>query len=342
MKSNLNEAMKMNSIEGTQQFQKQIGESLDLEHGKSVILQEAAALKLLSESLDQHFSHAVDAIFWTSGRLVISGLGKSGHIGRKMAATFAATGTPSFFLHASEATHGDLGMLAKGDVLIAISNSGQTRELISLAAHASAIDVTVIAIVSRENSSLAQAADIVLLLPDVQEAGPEKMAPTTSTTMTLALGDALAISTMVRRGIDRESLAKWHPGGSIGSRFSPIEDLIDPRVPLPLVGLDAPARDAIFEMTSVGKGVVGVIGEHGDLVGIITDGDLRRSFQQVFTAKARDLMSAKPITVPVGAIAEDVLGVMNQSKITVVFVMDRDHPKRPVGLIHIHDLGTIV
>lgn len=309
---------------------------------QAVILQEASALHLLSASLDKEFSRAIEVILSTKGRVVISGLGKSGHIGRKIAATLAATGTPSFFLHASEATHGDLGMLVEGDILIAISNSGQTRELIPLAAHAKAIGVTIIAIVARANSPLAQSADIVLLLPAAPEACPEKIAPTTSTTMTLALGDALAISTMVRRGVGRESLVKWHPSGSIGNRLSPVEDLLDSRRPLPLVALDAPARDAIFEMTSVGKGVVGVIGEHGDLVGVITDGDLRRSFQQVFVAKARDIMSANPITVPVGTVAEEVLALMNQAKITVVFMMDRDHPKRPIGLIHIHDLGAII
>jgi arabinose-5-phosphate isomerase len=309
--------------------------------GRAVISHEAAALNLLAEALDESFAAAVDQILKAERRVIITGLGKSGHIGRKIAATLAATGTPAFFVHASEAGHGDLGMLTAGDLLIAISNSGFTQELRPIIAHAQAMDLPIIAIVSKAESPLALGADIVLKLPPAAEACPVQVAPTTSTTMTLALGDALAMAVMRRRGVSRETLARWHPGGSIGNRLSPVDELLDPRRPLPLVALDSPVRDAIFEMTSVGKGVVGVLDENGELAGLITDGDLRRNFQQVFTARACDIMSQHPITIRSGTIAEDAFRVMNASKVTVLFVMDKNHERRPLGLLHIHDFGSL-
>ncbi|MBO9669744.1 MAG: KpsF/GutQ family sugar-phosphate isomerase [Sphingobium sp.] len=310
--------------------------------GQSVIFQEAAALQALAKSLNGAFSAAVDCLLKVERRVVISGLGKSGHVGRKIAATLAATGTPAFFVHASEAAHGDLGMLLNGDLLIIISNSGFTQELRPLVAHAKAIDIKIIAIVSKLESPLAKAADIVLQLPEIEEACPVKMAPTTSTTMTLALGDALAICTMRQRGVDRESMAKWHPGGNLGTRFSPVVDIIDPRQPLPLVALDAPLRDAIFEMTAVAKGAVGVIDERGKLVGVITDGDLRRNFHLIHSAKAQDIMSHSPKTILGTTIADDAMKLMTDAKVTVLFVLDSQQPDRTIGLLHIHDLGHLL
>jgi arabinose-5-phosphate isomerase len=310
--------------------------------GQSVIFQEAAALQILAQSLNGAFSAAVDCILNVERRVVVSGLGKSGHIGKKIAATLAATGTSAFFVHASEAAHGDLGMLMTGDVLVIISNSGFTQELRPLVAHAKAINIKIIAIVSKLESPLAKAADIVLQLPAIEEACPVKMAPTTSTTMTLALGDALAICVMRQRGIDRESMAKWHPGGSLGNRFSPIVDIIDSRLPLPLIGLDAPLRDTIFEMTAVAKGAVGVIDERGKLVGVITDGDLRRNFHVIHTGKARDIMSHSPKTILSTMIADDAMKLMTDAKVTVLFVMDSQQPDRTIGLLHIHDLGHLL
>ncbi|MCW2415938.1 arabinose-5-phosphate isomerase [Sphingobium sp. B8D3A] len=310
--------------------------------GRSVILKEAEALHVLADSLDARFSSAVESILATERRVVISGLGKSGHVGKKMAATLAATGTPSFFIHASEAAHGDLGMLETGDLLIVISNSGFTQELRPLVAHAKSIDIKIVAIVSKLESPLAQSADLVLQLPAMEEACPVKMAPTTSTTMTLALGDALAISVMRRRGVGREAMAKWHPGGSLGNRFSPIGDIIDRRRPLPLVALDAPLRDAIFEMTAVAKGAVGVIGENGELVGVITDGDLRRNFHLIHTGRACDIMSKAPKTILSSAIADDAVKMMTDARVTVLFVMDSERPTNTIGLLHIHDLGHLL
>ena len=310
--------------------------------GQSVIFQEAAALRILAESLGSAFCDAVDCILKADRRVVISGLGKSGHIGRKIAATLAATGTSAFFVHASEAAHGDLGMLVTGDTLVIISNSGFTQELRPLVAHAKAINIKIIAIVSKLESPLAQAADIVLQLPNIEEACPVKMAPTTSTTMTLALGDALAICVMRQRGIDRESMAKWHPGGNLGNRFSPVVDIIDQRQPLALIGLDAALRDVIFEMTAVAKGAVGVIDEGGKLVGVITDGDLRRNFHLIHSGKARDIMSHHPKTILSTTIADDAMKLMTDAKVTVLFVMDSEQPERTIGLLHIHDLGNLL
>jgi len=309
-----------------------------LHSGRAVILQEASGLAQLASKLDENFVKAVDTILATHGRIIITGVGKSGHVGRKIAATFAATGTTSFFMHASEAAHGDLGMVAPGDLLLVISNSGRSRELRPLLAYAQRIGIGVIAIVSRTQSPLARAAHITLKLPDAPEACPVRIAPTTSTTMMLGLGDALALAIMQRRGLTRTDIAKWHPGGDIGWRLSPIEEVVDTTEPLPLVRWDAPMRDVVFEMTSGGKGVTGVVDEAGALVGIITDGDLRRAFDQVLTARAADVMTRKPITVPRHAPVENVLALMNEAKITVLFVTEVDDTTRPVAIAHIHDL----
>lgn len=310
--------------------------------GQAVLRHEAAAVNLLADSLDENFTDAVNLILESKHRIVVSGLGKSGHIGRKIAATLAATGTPAFFMHASEAAHGDLGALRPGDLLMIISNSGVTPELRPLVVHAKAIGIAIIGIVSKADSPLARSSDIVLLLPAVEEACPVKMAPTTSTTMMLALGDALAVAIMRRRGIGRESLAKLHPGGNLGSRFSPVGDILDPRQPLPLIGVDAPMRDAIFEMTAVARGVVGVIDASGALVGVITDGDLRRHFHLIHAAKAREIMSRAPKTILSSTIVDDAIKLMNEAKVTVLFVMDHKQPDHIIGLLHIHDLGRLL
>jgi arabinose-5-phosphate isomerase len=309
-----------------------------LEAGRSVILQEAAGLSALASVIDQSFADAVNIILATRGRVIVAGIGKSGHVGRKIAATFAATGTTSFFLHASEAAHGDLGMVAAGDLLLVLSNSGYSRELGPLLAYARRQGVPVIGMVSKRKSPLGVAADIVLQLPAAQEACPERIAPTTSTTMMMALGDALAMSAMQRRGITRNDIAQLHPGGNIGSRLAPVEEVINCNDPLPLVRWDAPMRDIVFEMTSGGKGVAGVIDDQGALTGIITDGDLRRAFDHVLTARAADIMTRDPITVPVGTPVEEVLTLMNNAKITVIFVTALNDVAHPVGIAHIHDL----
>jgi len=309
-----------------------------IQTGRAVVMQEAEALKRLAASLDDRFEQAIDLILATERRVIVTGVGKSGHIGRKVGATLAATGTAAFFLHASEAAHGDLGMVVPGDTLLVLSNSGFSRELRPLIGYARRFGIPVIAIVSRLESPLAKAANIALQLPSVAEACPARIAPTTSTTMMLALGDALAIGAMGRRGITRSDMAMWHPGGEIGSRLAPVEEIIDLDAPLPLVRADAPMREVVFEMTSGGKGVAAVVDEEGALIGVITDGDVRRAFDQVLTARARDIMTPDPITVPRGAPMEEVLALMNVRKITALFVTEADDPTRPIGIAHIHDL----
>lgn len=314
--------------------------ALVLEAGRDVIDQEAKALRSLYHALDDSFVDAVWLILKTRQRVIVTGVGKSGHVGRKVAATLASTGTPAFFLHAGEASHGDLGMLGPQDTLVVLSNSGFTREIRPLLSHARRLGVPVIGIASDCNSPLGRQADILLELPRTEEACPARIAPTTSTTMMLALSDALAIAVMRQRGIARDDLARLHPGGEIGYRLSPVDDILDGNAALPLVRMDAPLRDVVLEMTSVGKGVAGVVDQLGHLVGVITDGDLRRSIDQVLIAKAADVMTRTPITAPSGTSIEDVRALMVDSKITVIFVTDRENTRRPIGVVHIHDLAA--
>lgn len=309
------------------------------ESGKSVILQEAAALHQLAEALDGHFDAAVRLLLNTEKRIIVTGIGKSGHIARKVAATLAATGSPAFFIHPAEASHGDLGMLMPGDSLLAFSNSGATPELASILAHASRLSIPIISVASQMDSPLARQADVHLSLPRVEEACPVRIAPTTSTTMMLALGDALAIAVMRLRGITRHDLALLHPGGNIGRRLMPVEQILQVEAALPLVQADTKMRDVVLEMTSVGKGVAGVVDETGHLIGIITDGDLRRSFDRIAIASASDIMTHEPVTIPSGTTLEDAYVLLNDARITVAFVMAQDDPGRPVGVLHIHDLA---
>lgn len=313
--------------------------SFAVESGKSVIRQEAAALHQLADGLDGNFDAAVGLLLKTEKRVIVTGIGKSGHVARKVAATLAATGSPAFFIHPAEAAHGDLGMLMPGDCLLAFSNSGATPELSSIIAHASRLSIPIISVASRLDSPLARQADVHLSLPRIDEACPVRIAPTTSTTMMLALGDALAIAVMRLRGITRHDLALLHPGGNIGRRLMPVDQMIQRDAPLPLVHADTKMRDVVLEMTSVGKGVAGVVDETGHLIGIITDGDLRRSFDRIAIATARDIMTREPITIPSGTTLEDAYVLLNDAKITVAFVMAQDDPGRPVGVLHIHDLA---
>lgn len=310
-----------------------------LENGREVIRQEAQALALLADALAPGFVAAVQAVLETRGRLIVTGIGKSGHVGSKIAATFAATGTAAHFVHPAEAAHGDLGMIAANDALLVLSNSGATSELRAVVSHGRRLGLQIIAIVARETAPLARQADVVLCLPDVEEACPVRIAPTTSTTMMLALGDALALAVMQQRGITRRDLLQWHPGGSIGYRLLPVDHLLRDGRPLPLVERATPMRAVVLEMTAAGKGVAGVVDEAGHLVGIITDGDLRRAFDQILVATAGDIMTQTPVTIASGTTIEDALILMNEAKITVVFVMAAAEPRRPVGIVHIHDLA---
>jgi arabinose-5-phosphate isomerase len=312
--------------------------------GAEVIRIEADALNLLAESLQDSFVEACEAIFCARGRTVITGMGKSGHIGRKWAATMAATGTPAIYVHPAEAAHGDLGMLVPGDLLVVISNSGNTTELRAFLNYARRIGVTVIGVASRSDSLVIQRADIKLCLPAAREACPANIAPTTSTTLQLALGDALAMTIMDMRGFTRESLKTLHPGGSIGLRLTPVAEIMHGHDRLPLVDEEASMREVILTMTSMGFGIAGVVDKAGRLTGVITDGDIRRHFDALAYATAGEVMTSAPKTLALDTLAEDALHFLNENQITCAFVMEPNAPVNtgvPTGIVHIHDFLRI-
>lgn len=283
-------------------------------------------------------SSAVSLILDSPGRVIVAGMGKSGHVGRKIAATLASTGTPAHFVHPAEASHGDLGMITRQDVVIALSWSGEAPELADMIAYAKRFAVPLIAITSRAESPLGMAADILLLLPRMPEACPNGLAPTTSTTMQLAMGDALAMSLLQARGFSPVDFRSFHPGGKLGAQLKRARDLMHSGDEIPSVSHSARLRDAIVEMTSRRFGMTGVVDDEGILVGVLTDGDLRRAFQGGgdLDLAVSDAMNKGPRTVPGLALAADVLAMMNEQGITSVFVVEGD--RRPVGVLHLHDL----
>jgi len=302
-----------------------------------VISEEAAALSALVEALDGRFGRAVEALLAATGRVIVSGMGKSGHIGRKIAATFASTGTPAHFVHPAEASHGDLGMMARGDAILVLSNSGETPELADLVAHTRRFRIPLIAVTARPESTLAQQADIALLLPDRPEACGIGIVPTTSTTMMLALGDALAIALMQARAFTPEHFRAFHPGGKLGARLSTVGDLMHKGDALPLVGLHTPMSDALLTISQKGFGVVGVVDDDGNLAGIVTDGDLRRHMLGLLDHLAGEVMTAAPRTISPAQLAVEAVALMNERKITCLFVVDPPGSRRAVGILHIHD-----
>jgi arabinose-5-phosphate isomerase len=273
-----------------------------------------------------------------AGKVVVSGLGKSGLICRKIASTLASTGTPALFLHAAEGLHGDIGMLTRGDVLLAVSNSGAT-EVLALLAPARRLGLPVVAMTGDGNSQLARAADVVLDVSVAEEACPLGLAPTASTTATLALGDALAIALLERRGFSAADFGTLHPGGALGRRLRRVDELMHVAGEMPVVAAAASMADVLREMSSKRLGLTAVVAEDGTLAGIITDGDLRRAVQthgDVLHFSARDVMTLTPKTVPAGALAESALALMEQHAITALFIVDADG--RPTGVLHLHDL----
>lgn len=284
------------------------------------------------------FASALDALGETAarGRVIVTGMGKSGHIARKIAATLASTGTPSLFVHPAEAAHGDLGMIQAGDAILALSNSGETAELAVILDHAKRFALKLVAITGRAGSTLALAADAALILPDVPEACPNGLAPTTSTTLTLALGDALAVALLSRSGFSAADFRDLHPAGRLGQRLRRVADLMHKAPDLPLVGPDTGMPQAILEMSSRRFGCVGVVDDAGQLVGIFTDGDLRRHLSKELLDRAiAEVMTPSPRTIAGDALASTALAEMQARAITVLFVVAQN---RPVGLIHIHDL----
>ncbi|UEM06555.1 KpsF/GutQ family sugar-phosphate isomerase [Skermanella rosea] len=300
-----------------------------------VLRLEAEALIDLAAGLDASFGRAVGLLGRITGRVVVTGMGKSGHVARKIAATLASTGTPALWVHPGEASHGDLGMIGKDDAVIALSNSGDTAELADIVAYAKRFRIPLIGITRRAHSSLAEQSDVALILPSSPEACPLGLAPTTSTTMMMALGDALAVALLERRGFSAADFKVFHPGGQLGRQLLRVTELMHKGAELPLAPIDIRVCDAILVMTAKSFGCVGLTGPDGRLAGIITDGDLRRHMNPDLLGRpAASVMTADPKTIRPSALAGEALGIMNAMAITSLFVTDDG---RPVGIIHIHD-----
>ena len=284
----------------------------------------------------ENLTKALDFMQNSKGRIIITGMGKSGHIGRKIAASLASTGTPSFFVHPAEASHGDLGMITEDDVVIAISNSGESRELIDILNYCKRFGIKLIAITKNSESSLGKAGDVVLELPNNGEACPLGLAPTSSTTATLVLGDILTIGMIERKGFSKEDFNDRHPGGKLGSILKRVSDLMHVGQEMPILDENANMQAVLLEMTSKRLGCVGFVNQAGDLTGILTDGDLRRCLSaKILEEKAVDLMTRNPKTISPNAMTAEALKIMHDKKITNLFVLEN---KKPVGVIHIHDL----
>lgn len=313
-----------------------------LEEAKKVIRIEAEALLALADAINGDFERALRLILGSKGRVVVTGMGKSGLIGQKIASTMASTGTPAFFLHPAEGIHGDLGMIMKGDVVIAISNSGETEEVVRILPIIKRLGASLVAMTGNAASTLAKAGDVFLDISVKEEACPLGLAPTASTTATLAMGDALAVALLLERGFRAEDFAMFHPGGALGKKLIlRVEDLMHAGDTVPLVGSETPMREALFVITAKGLGITGVTDGSGALIGIITDGDLRRALEKgtdIFANKAEELMTRNPKRISRADLAARALQRMEEHSITTLFVFEDDVDPRPVGVIHLHDL----
>jgi arabinose-5-phosphate isomerase len=310
------------------------------QRARRVLDVERAGIAAVGERLGQSFDQALDVLLACRGKVVVTGVGKSGIVGRKIAATLASTGTPALFLHASEGSHGDLGVLAAGDVLIAASYSGETREILRLLPLAQRLRIPLVALTGAPASSLGRAADVTLDVSVPEEACPLGLAPTASTAATMALGDALAVALFEERGFTADDFALLHPGGALGRRLLRVEDLMRGGDDLPSVFDDASLADSVAEISNKRLGVTTVVDAAGDLIGVITDGDLRRGLQRaadIRTLMARDLMTSSPKTIDRSALAAQAVAVMERYPITSLIVLE-DGTRRPVGVIHLHDV----
>jgi arabinose-5-phosphate isomerase len=305
-----------------------------VETGREVLRTEAAALEALAGAMPPDFAAIVDLVDRRPGRVIVSGIGKSGHIARKIAATLASTGTPALFVHPAEASHGDLGMVTRDDVVLMISNSGEAPELRDMIEHSRRFSVPLIGLSSRPESTLMRAADHRLTIPALPEACGLGVVPTTSTTLTLALGDALAVALLRRKSFRAEDFRVFHPGGRLGAQMVRVDRLMH-RDPLPLVAADAPMADVLLTMTGAGLGIAAVLAPGGALLGVVTDGDLRRNMAGLLERRAGDIATRDPLTVPPDMLAARAMALLNEQKLNVLIVVDGD---RPVGVLHIHDL----
>lgn len=314
----------------------------DLLEARRVLENEAQAILDLSKKLNSKFSEAMDLLIQCKGKIVLSGIGKSGHIARKISSTLSSTGSPSFFVHPAESSHGDMGMISKNDLVILISNSGGSNEIKDIISYVSRNNIPLIAMTAKAESDLAKAANIVLDISVKEEACPMGLAPTTSTTVSLALGDAIAMALLKRKGFQRDNYAEYHPGGSLGRKLlTKVKDVMHTGESLPLVQPDTLVKDVISAMTRKEvRGIAGVINENDQLLGVITDGDIRRRLDKTanpLTDLAKDLMSTNPKTILADELAEKALFVMEQFSIQSLFVISPES-KKPVGILHLQDL----
>ena len=309
--------------------------SRDLDSARRVLRLEAEGIEALTDSLGDTFIAALDILHDVKGRVIISGMGKSGHVARKIAATMASTGTPAQYVHPGEASHGDLGMITSADVVLALSNSGETSELRDLLEYTRRAGIPLIGITGRAGSTLDEMADVTLLLPATPEACPMGLAPTTSTTATLALGDALSVSLLERKGFSSQDFQIFHPGGKLGQTLLRVSDLMHKGDAMPICAADTPMKEAILAITAKSFGCVGVLDADGSLAGVVTDGDLRRHMESdLLNQRAGDVMSVAPKTIRPQALAAEAVAVMNKYSITSLFAVDDG---RPAGILHIHD-----
>ncbi|MDT8443925.1 MAG: KpsF/GutQ family sugar-phosphate isomerase [Desulfuromonadales bacterium] len=313
-----------------------------LDAARKVIQIEAAAVATLGARLDESFARAVELILACAGRVVVTGMGKSGLICQKMAATMASTGTPTIFLHPAEGVHGDLGMLMKGDIVIAVSNSGETEEITRILPTIKRMGLPLISMTGNPTSTLARAGDVFLDISIKEEACPLQLAPTASTTVTLAMGDALAVALLLQRGFREEDFALYHPGGALGKRLLlRVEDLMHTGEDVPTVNANTPLKDALYVISSKKLGITGVVDDQGNLVGVFTDGDLRRKIEQgieVLNRPIGELMGGKPKRILRSNLAAKSLQRMEEYQITSLFVFDSEEDQKPIGIIHLHDL----
>ncbi len=309
---------------------------MEIKTGRQVIDIEIKALNLLKSYISEDFVKVVNLLLKNKGKIVVSGIGKSGHIASKIASTLSSVGSPSFYIHPSEANHGDLGMLEKKDAVILISNSGETSELINLILYCKKIKIPIISITSELNSTLSRESTLNLLIPKNIEACPLELAPTSSTTCTLALGDALAVTLLKKKKFTKSDFRELHPGGKLGQMLSEVKDVMKINLDIPLIVETKKMSYAILEMTSKGEGCVGVVSKKNELIGIITDGDIRRNMNpKLLDKNVKEIMTRKPKTLSPDTLISKALKIMNEESITNIFITKQ---KKPIGIIHMHDM----
>ena len=309
-----------------------------LKVSRNIIEEESKALMLLSKSLDANYNKILELISKANGNIILSGVGKSGHIARKIASTFTSTGTPAYFIHPTEASHGDLGSIKKKDILFLFSKSGKSKELLDLLYFTNKNNIKSILISSNKKSKLAQISKYNLIIPNIKEAGKNNIAPTTSTTMMLALGDAIALSISEHKKFSKDMFGAFHPGGNIGAKFIKVKDIMHRKGDIPLTSENTNMKDVIVKITNKNFGCIGVLDQSKSLIGVITDGDLRRHMKNdMLQKKAKDVMSKSPKVITENTFVSDALKIINDYKITSLFIIKDTKNKKPSGIIHLHD-----